>query len=95
MRGDIHCDRNALIRVINSVDFNKKTDLLFAFGGLGDRGFNSKAIFTLFIDTWFHFIEGNHDEFIEKTIECIGHKQFKAIDMHKLNGGEWLHELPE
>ena len=59
--GDIHGQLRQLYQAMADVSFDPKVDRLFSVGDLVDRGAQSKDVFELLHESWFHAVRGNHE----------------------------------
>lgn len=88
--GDIHGEYIKLMNILDSVNFDKKVDRLFAVGDLIDRGPNSADVLSLLSQPWFNSVMGNHEQmFINSTDSNGSFLENKGL-MWVRNGGEWF-----
>ncbi|BFT31162.1 metallophosphoesterase [Alteromonas sp. D210916BOD_24] len=59
--GDIHGQYKQLMHQLKEINFNFKTDRLFATGDLIDRGPDSEKCLMLLKEPWFFSVIGNHE----------------------------------
>lgn len=69
--GDIHGMYDSLMTLLESVNFDKNIDRLFAVGDLVDRGPKSLEVLFLNNQSWFFSILGNHE-----TMLLTGHLSY-------------------
>lgn len=69
--GDIHGMYNALMKLLESVNFDKNIDRLFSVGDLIDRGPKSLEVLYLNNQSWFFAVLGNHE-----TMLLTGHLSY-------------------
>ena len=87
--GDIHGHFDVLDRALHAIDFNNRSDRLFALGDLVDRGPNSPAALAWLQKCWFHSVIGNHDlsHALEAEREHIS--DFRVLDMIVSTRDDW------
>jgi serine/threonine protein phosphatase 1 len=83
--GDIHGCFSLLSQALSDINFNPKTDRLFAVGDLVDRGEQSADVVKWINKTWFHSVRGNHEQM---AIDFFN----GALDsyLYQRNGGQWF-----
>jgi serine/threonine protein phosphatase 1 len=69
--GDIHGMYDALMKLLESVNFDKNIDRLFSVGDLIDRGPKSLEVLYLNNQSWFFAVLGNHE-----TMLLTGHLSY-------------------
>lgn len=82
--GDIHGCYERLSAFIDSDNFDKKIDRLFAVGDLIDRGVHNEKCLDLLYEPWFYSVMGNH-EFMMLDYFRGGEYSETWI----MNGGAW------
>lgn len=88
--GDIHGQRDKLIKQLTEMGFDFEKDLCVATGDLVDRGSQGYETAMLLNERWFDSVLGNHDHF------CVqGYFDSRYENAHKQanNGGAWFYEL--
>lgn len=88
--GDIHGQRGALDRLLDSVAFDPTIDRLFATGDIVNRGPDSRRCAMLCGESWFHSVTGNHEAACIDIVKDL-HAADHADIAHNI-GAEWLYE---
>lgn len=104
--GDIHAHKKKFLRALESVNFDKSKDRLFAVGDIVDRGHQPLFILDCLREPWFYSVLGNHEQFIlnrydlpliasEHSKHNKGPKtRYEVVELHeKHNGGKWFGKL--
>lgn len=104
--GDIHANKKRLLTALESVNFDKSKDRLFAVGDLIDGGKdNVKILDMLYHKEWFFSIRGNHEQLLINRYDFPGDipcctpaeaaqkTKWDAAELHKYNGGKWFDRL--
>lgn len=99
--GDIHGNKEAFLKALESVSFDKTKDRLFSVGDLIDRGEDSLFILEQLKEKWFYAIRGNHEQMLIDRFELppISPAWVKiktasdAEKSHNANGGKWFDRL--
>lgn len=86
--GDIHAQYDKLIKQLQSINFNKNIDRLFAVGDLIDRGGQSSKVVSLLKENWFFSTMGNH-EFM--MIEVFKNQNMDYFNDWMNDGGKWIY----
>lgn len=93
--GDIHGCYARIMSFVNSENFDKHNDRLFAVGDIVDRGENSEECLDLLYEPWFFSVMGNH-EFM--MLDYFG-RTGGYSDVWVPNGGAWgqkyLHDFSD
>lgn len=89
--GDIHGCYDELMGKLNSLDFDKKQDLLVSVGDLIDRGPESLKCLSLIEEPWFKCIQGNHELMAYTAIT----RKSTWFDFWYKHGGEWHRDLED
>ncbi len=90
--GDLHGQLDQLHLAMTENGFDPAVDRLFSVGDLIDRGRDSKACFELLRESWFHAVQGNHEEMMFLWLAEPDHLN-KALWMQ--NGGVNWAENPD
>jgi serine/threonine protein phosphatase 1 len=94
--GDIHGNKKAFLKALESVCFDKSKDRLFCTGDLVDGGSDNLFILSQLEEEWFMAIRGNHEQMLLNCVETGRvRERLKAIETYIYNGGGWWHELDE
>ena len=89
--GDIHGHYSILRASLQAIGFDPARDRLFSVGDLVDRGPESHLALNWLRQPWFHAIRGNHE-----AMACAAAAgTADDVDLHVINGGEWLQAMPE
>lgn len=88
--GDIHGSYTLLMKKLNEVKFNFKTDRLFSVGDLVNKGNQSVSVLHLLDLSWFYPVLGNHELMI---IENYRHGWYSK-HLYKYNGFWFLQLNP-
>lgn len=95
--GDIHGCYDELMTLLECVNFNKSTDIMYSTGDLIDRGKDSMKCLELIYTDWFKPVYSNHEQMFVETMlggETYGMDSIK--DTWIYNGGMWyVHEDKE
>ena len=62
--GDIHGAFDILMKALEAVGFNPKTDRLFSVGDLVDRGNYSQLALEFLSEPWVFAVRGNHEQML-------------------------------
>lgn len=87
--GDIHGCLEDLLLAMKALNFNEEVDRMFSVGDLIDRGPNSFECGHLIYKSWFHAVQGNHEEFMWKGL--LEHDSMMYRTWLQ-NGGEWIYK---
>lgn len=85
--GDIHGCLEDLLRALQLIGFNEKTDRLFSVGDLIDRGPHSKECAELVFKPWFYAVRGNHEQMMIDS--CV---HGCSSELWIMNGGNWYYD---
>ncbi|MGD0959147.1 MAG: metallophosphoesterase [Methylomonas sp.] len=94
--GDLHGCYELLERLLDAVNFDMKTDRLFAVGDLIDRGPDSLRCLGLLSEPWFFSVLGNHElmllDFFEPYLRKGVLQSFAHLDNNGFldYGGAWV-----
>lgn len=86
--GDIHGQKDRLIRQLDSLGFDYNQDLLVAVGDLVDRGKQGYETAKLIEEDWFVSVRGNHDHY---CIQGFNDIRYEISHMAANNGGAWFY----
>lgn len=81
--GDIHGMFTLLEDSLKALDFDKEQDHLLSVGDLVDRGPESHLAVEYAEKPWFHYVRGNHEDFLPEHLDGQGAH-------HVRNGGAWF-----
>lgn len=87
--GDIHGCFDALMSLLDSVNFDRRFDRLFSVGDLIDRGPDSEKCLQLLFEPWFFVVKGNHENMFCDAV--YNRTTFMHITeyFNTKNGGAW------
>lgn len=92
--GDLHGNRDELMRSLAAVAFDRGSDRLFSAGDLIDRGPDSLGLLRLTRQSWFYAVRGNHEDLLQQRFQAADDDTQKfATAMHIVNGGMWFEKL--
>ncbi|OMH39717.1 metallophosphoesterase [Motiliproteus sp. MSK22-1] len=86
--GDIHGQLRQLYQAMAEVAFDPNVDRLFSVGDLVDRGAQSKNVFELLHEPWFHAVRGNHEAMM---FDAYQSREPRVFSSWMKNGGQsWV-----
>lgn len=88
--GDIHGCFGDVEAILKRLRFDEDTDRLFCVGDLIDRGPQPDRVLEWLHKSWLHSLMGNHERMAWLSV----HGSSFEREHHKMNGGEWLAQLP-
>lgn len=83
--GDIHGCFSKLESALAVLGFDESRDRLFSVGDLVDRGPESERVLEWLDKTWFHPVQGNHEDMAVRFTHGTSEAQH-----YLMNGGSWL-----
>jgi len=100
--GDIHGCFDKLQTLLNTVNFNKKTDILYSVGDFCDRGGQCEEVLhqiignIIFNEDWFRPVFGNHDIWLYQFLDDKLNLRIMGRDpweTWEYNGGKKTHTI--
>jgi len=82
--GDLHGCFDLLEKELYDIGFDKDVDRLSSVGDLVDRGTKNLECLRLITESWFHPVQGNHEEMMLRAL-LDGEDKYHWI----MNGGDW------
>lgn len=79
--GDIHGRYATFLNLLEEIEYNKETDIIYSVGDLIDRGEDSVATVEFFKQSNTHAVLGNHEQMI------VNQRDWRDIWMYPPNGG--------
>lgn len=87
--GDIHGEKDRLVKLLESTGFVFGVDRLFCTGDLVDRGPESIEVLRLLLNDGVIAVLGNHEQW------CLQSGLIAEPTGHRSNGGAWFYELSD
>src|SRR5450432_3478913 len=95
--GDVHGMKNELVRLLDKVEFDKKTDHLILAGDMISKGPDSKGVLDLIMKLGATAVRGNHEDRILLAYHRLQSQQGKlgaaAVEKHAAKRDEKLSEM--
>lgn len=88
--GDIHGQRDKLVKQLTEMGFDFEKDLCVATGDLVDRGSQGYETAQLLYEDWFTSVRGNHDHY---CIQGYFDSRYELAHKQDNNGGAWFYKL--
>lgn len=85
--GDLHGCMDHFNKLLEEVKFDIEKDRMFSVGDLVDRGPDSYGCLKLIRKSWFHAIQGNHEDMM---IDCFDKSKFREEYGWFENYGDWV-----